>query len=66
MNNQKQIGWNTTVNQDQAGPKDSLGLATNYIKGGSFGKATSNSHFPVPFQGETGGRTFRFAVGVRF
>ena len=66
MNNQKQIAWNTTVSQNQSGPKDSLGLATTYTKGGSFGKATSNTQFPVPFQGETGGRTFRMAVGVRF
>jgi hypothetical protein len=66
LNNQKQIAWNTTVSQNSAGPTDSLGLATNYIKGGSFGKATSNVHFPVPFQGETGGRAFRMAVGVRF
>jgi len=66
MNDQKLIAWNTTVSQDLTGPKDALGLATNYVKGGSFGKATSNTHFPVPFQGETGGRTFRMAVGVRF
>jgi len=66
MNNQKLITWNTTVSQDLSGPKDSLGLATNYIKGGSFGKATASTNFPVPFQGETGGRTFRMAVGVRF
>jgi hypothetical protein len=66
LNNQKQIAWNTTVSQNTAGPKDSLGLATTYNKGGSFGKATSNTQFPVPFQGETGGRTFRMAVGVRF
>jgi outer membrane receptor protein involved in Fe transport len=66
MNDQKLIAWNTTVSQDLLGPKDSLGLATNYTKGGSFGKATSSTHFPTPYQGETGGRTIRFAVGVRF
>jgi hypothetical protein len=66
MNNQKLIAWNTTVTQNTAGPRDTLGLATTYNKGGSFGKATSNGQFPVPFQGETGGRTIRLAVGLRF
>jgi hypothetical protein len=46
---------------------DQLGLRTGYREGASFGKATSSSlHFPIPFQGETGGRTYRFAMGVRF
>jgi len=66
MNNQKQIAWNTTVTQDATTPADSLGLRTGYRKGGSFGKATSNAHFPVPYQGETGGRAFLVAVGLRF
>src|SRR5262245_24252900 len=67
FNNQKQIGWNTTVSQDPTSPLDDLGLRTGYRQGGSFGKATSNSlHFPIPFQGETGGRTFRVAMGLRF
>jgi hypothetical protein len=66
MNNQKQIAWNTTVNQNFSGPTDALGLATTFTEGGSFGKATSNAHFPVPFQGETGGRTMRVSLGLRF
>ena len=66
MNNQKQVRWNTTVRQDPASPADSLGLRTGYTKGAVFGKANSNLHFPVPFQGHTGGRTFRMAVGFRF
>lgn len=66
MNNQNQIAWNTTVTQDATTPTDSLGLRTGYRQGGSFGKATSNNHFPIPFQGETGGRTFRVAAGFRF
>jgi outer membrane receptor protein involved in Fe transport len=66
MNNQKQIAWNTTVSQDASTPADSLGLRTGYRKGGSFGKATSNGQFPTPFQGETGGRTWRVAAGFRF
>ena len=62
LNNQKQIQWNTTVSPDPASAKDAMGLPTGYTKGSSFGKATSNQHFPIPFAGDgnspfTGGRT---------
>jgi outer membrane receptor protein involved in Fe transport len=71
LNNQKQIGWNTTVTQDPNSPKDALGLATGYRQGASFGRATSNLHFPNPYTGDgsapfTGGRTILMAVGFRF
>jgi TonB dependent receptor len=66
FNIQKLIAWNTTVYQDPTSSTDALGLATGYIKDASFGKATSNDHFPAPFQGETGGRTLRLAGGLRF
>jgi hypothetical protein len=66
LNNQKLIMWNTTVTQDPNSPLDSLGLRTGYRQGGSFGKGTANTHFPIPFQGETGGRTYRVAMGLRF
>ena len=71
LNNQKQIQWNTTVSPDPASAKDAMGLPTGYTKGSSFGKATSNQHFPIPFVGDgnspfTGGRTYRMAVGFRF
>jgi outer membrane receptor protein involved in Fe transport len=71
LNNQKQIEWSTTVSQDPNSPKDALGLATGYLKGSSFGKATSSQNFPIPFTGDgnapfTGGRTYRVAVGFRF
>jgi len=66
LNNQKLISFNTTVNPDPTSPTDSLGLPTGYIPGARFGQATSASNFPAPFQGQTGGRTFRVAVGVRF
>jgi hypothetical protein len=66
LNNQKLIAWNTTVSQDPNSPADALGLRTGYREGGSFGKGTSNTHFPIPFQGETGGRTYRVAMGFRF
>ncbi len=69
FNNQKLITWNTSVRQDPNSPKDNLGLATGYIQGASFGRATANTNFPVPFYAgtlETGGRTFRMALGFRF
>ena len=66
LNNQKQLAWNTTVSQDPTSALDSLGLRTGYRKGASFGKSTANTHFPIPFQGETGGRTYRMAFGFRF
>jgi hypothetical protein len=66
FNNQKQIGWNTSVRPDPNSPQDALGLPTGYLPGPLFGKATSPSHFPVPFNGSTGGRTFRVALGFRF
>jgi hypothetical protein len=66
LNNQDLIAWNTTVSQDSSTPADSLGLRTGYRKGASFGKATANTHFPVPYQDQTGGRTWRVAAGIRF
>ena len=77
FNNQKLIAWNTTVSQDPASPKDSLGYATGYIKGATFGTATGNTvtnlnvttinAYPVAFSGAVaGGRTFQVAVGFRF
>jgi outer membrane receptor protein involved in Fe transport len=66
LNNQKLIAWDTTVTQDNASATDALGLRTGYRTAASFGKATSNEQFPAPFQGETGGRTFRLAAGFRF
>ena len=77
FNNQKLIAWNTTVSPgSERVPKDNLGLATGYIKGPTFGTATGNTvtnlfnsginTFPAPFNGTTGGRTLRVAVGFRF
>lgn len=66
MNNQKLISWNTTVTRDLASPLDEIGQPTGYVKGPNFGKATANSNFPRWSTGETGGRTFRLAFGVRF
>jgi hypothetical protein len=66
FNNQKQIAWSTTIKADPASVKDSLGLATGYIPSAAFGTMTSNSQFPAPLAGVTGGRTLRLAVGIRF
>ena len=66
LNNQKQIAWNTTIRPDLTSPLDNLGLRTGFVKAATFGTATAQTQFPVPFGGETGGRTFRVAVGVRF
>lgn len=66
FNNQKLISWNTSIAPDPATPTDALGLRTGYVKNPSFGAPTGNTSYPVPFAGQTGGRTFRLAVGVRF
>ncbi len=76
FNDQKQIAWDVGVNPDASSPKDSLGLATGYVKKATFGTATGNTisvsgltvnAFPVAFNGALpGGRTVRLAVGFRF
>ena len=66
FNNQKLIGYITTVRADPNGPVDSLGLPLDYVKSGSFGQARSAADYPQPFQGATGGRTFRVAFGLRW
>jgi hypothetical protein len=67
FNNDKLITWNTTVFPDFNGPTDPLGLPLNYIQGPNFGKPTSAANYPswAP-GGNTGGRTFRLAFGLRF
>jgi len=77
FDNNKLIAWNTTITQNKAAGVDSLGLATNYTQGASFGRATGNTvtnlnestinAFPVAFGGApAGGRTFLASVGFRF
>lgn len=60
------IRFNTTVVPDPNSPLDAMGLPTGFIKGPSFGQATSTAAYPVPYQGQRGGRTFRVAFGFRF
>jgi hypothetical protein len=77
FDNLKVIAYNTTVSQNAAAGVDNLGLATNYTPGSTFGTATGNTvtnlyntaiqAFPLAFTGATpGGRTVRFAGGIRF
>jgi hypothetical protein len=64
--NQKLIAWDTTVSANAAGPLDANGLPTEYMEGPRFGQGTSGAHYPQPYLGQTGGRAFRMAFGLRF
>jgi len=66
LNNDKLISYNTTYRQDPNTPLDALGFRTGVIPGPQFGQATQQTNFPAPFGGQTGGRTYRLAIGVRF
>jgi hypothetical protein len=66
LNNDKLITWNTTYRQDPNSPLDALGFRTGVVEGPQFGQATRQEDFPAPFGGQTGGRTFRVALGLRF
>jgi outer membrane receptor protein involved in Fe transport len=65
-NNQKLIQWNNTVTADAASATDAFGLRTGHVKSAAFGTGTAAGHYPRWSSGETGGRTFRVAMGVRF
>jgi len=66
LNNEKLVQWTTTVTPDPNSPVDALGLRTGYVENAAFGTAAAAGHFPRWSTGETGGRTFRMAFGVRF
>jgi hypothetical protein len=66
LDNQKMIAWDRTVSAAAGSPVDANGLATSYVQGPRFGQATSGAHFPAPYAGQTGGRAFKLAFGVRF
>ena len=65
FNNEKLIGYNTSVVPDPDSPRDALGLPTGYIRGPQFGQAQANSNFPSSL-GIGSGRTIRLSLGVRF
>ncbi|MDP2389034.1 MAG: TonB-dependent receptor [Acidobacteriota bacterium] len=66
LNNDKLIGWDTTVTADASSALDADGLPTGYRPGARFGQGTSTAHYPRPRPGLTGGRTFLGAFGLRF
>jgi outer membrane receptor protein involved in Fe transport len=66
LNNDKLIQWTTAVTPDPASPLDDLGQRTGALRSAAFGTAGAASHFPRWSTGETGGRTFRMAFGIRF
>jgi hypothetical protein len=66
FNNQKMIGYDTTITADWDGPLDNLGLPLNYTKGPRFGEPTQEGDYPTWRSGLTGGRTFLAAFGFRF
>jgi hypothetical protein len=66
LNNQKQIAWDRTVTADPNSARDANGLPTGFVRGPRYGMATSDAHFPQPYAGQTGGRAFRMAFGMRF
>ena len=64
FNSQPLIGFDTTVTANNSGPRDTLGLPTEFVRGANFGTPTQghNATFPhVPFP-----REFRFSIGLRF
>ena len=66
LNNQKPIGWDTTVTANAAGARDADGLPLEYVKGANFGNPTRTTDYPRPRPGMDGGRTYLMAFGVRF
>jgi hypothetical protein len=65
FNNEKLVGYNTSVVPDPNSPRDALGLPTGYLQGPQFGRAQANSNFPASL-GVGSGRTIRVSLGVRF
>ena len=53
------ITFNITTRPDPNSPKDALGIPTGFIKGSSFGKATSSTNYPFP-------REYFVSTGIRF
>jgi hypothetical protein len=66
FNNQKLIGYDTTISADWDGPVDTLGLPTTFIRGPRFGEANSNLNYPAWRTGQTGSRAFLLSLGLRF
>jgi hypothetical protein len=59
FNSQPLIGFDTTVTPNNNGPRDSLGIPTEFVRGPNFGTEQVLTHNPVP-------REFILALGFRF
>ena len=59
FNNDTLVSWDTTINADESGPVDSMGLPTRYIPGSLFGQGTSNADYPRA-------RGWQISLGFRF
>jgi carboxypeptidase family protein/TonB-dependent receptor-like protein len=59
FNGQPKIGFDTTVTPNNNGPRDALGIPTEFVRGPNFGTEQVLTHNPVP-------REFRLALGFRF
>jgi hypothetical protein len=66
LNNDKLVGWTTTVNPDPASPTDELGLRTGFVRASTFGNPRANTDYPRPLPGLDGLRTFFVSFGLRF
>ena len=76
FNNQKLIAWATGVSAVTTGPVDALGIPTTFTRSATHGTATGNTisntnisgipAYPQWVGGGNGGRTMRFAFGIRF
>ena len=66
FNNQKQIGFDTTLEPNWDGPLDALGIPTTFTKGPRYGQATAETDYPAWRSGLTGGRTYLVGLGLRF
>jgi hypothetical protein len=66
LNNLKLTSWDTTITADANTARDEFGLPTGFVRGPRFGEGTATTDYPRPRPGQTGGRTFLMAAGVRF
>lgn len=70
FNDQSLVAYNTAITADPDSPRDSEGLATGFVRGANFGRATANTHFPRATTTPSGdalyARTFLMSFGIRF
>lgn len=65
LNNDKLVGYSTTIVPVPDGPVDSLGLPTTFQNASSFGSPRGTNDYPRSLA-ENGGRTLRISFGLRF